>query len=446
MMATKTGSTVVGALACQRDSFLKAFQTTVISCVEHKGHETSKDKQNKKSKKKSDKDESSDIKYAIELADTIIFPEGGGQPTDTGIIETGLEKVAVDEVIRDKLTALHLTKSPVLPGTSVGLSVNWNRRFDHMQQHTGQHLLSAIFDQYNLETLSWAMGDTINYIELPKRVDEDIIDQVGEKVNQAIVDSIPITVEIPDKHGNEVDTSHIPDDYDLSQGLLRIVKIGDLDRNPCCGTHLANTSQIQSIAILHQVNVRGGNSRVHFICGNRVPKYLAKNHELLKNVAGNLLSCQIDEVYDKTKLLNDNYRESNSAKSNLLKELVAIEAKQVFETLKSKPSGVEYFYRKDNNPEAITLFQKELITLVNNNKDSGVNLEATHTIVMFNGINEGGMIKIMGPEAPRIQEELKKILSNLKGGGKGNSFQGKITKYGKGEINSLVDFLDSLKI
>lgn len=442
-MTIKASSTVVGALACQRDSFLKTLKTTVVSCDEHKGHVTAKDKQNKNSKKQSDP---KDLKYAIQLADTIIFPEGGGQPSDTGIIENGQDKWTVDEVIRDKLTALHLTSAPITPGIQVDLQVDWARRFDHMQQHTGQHLLSAIFDQYNLGTLSWSLGEMINYIELPQKVDDSTIQQVSEKVNQAIIDCIDITVETPDIKGDDVDISHLPEDYDLSKGILRIVKIGDLDRNPCCGTHLANTSQIQAVTILHQVNVKGGNSRLYFTCGSRVPKLLAKHHEILKNVSGNILSCQVDEVYDKTKLLNDNYRESNSNKSNLLKELVAIEAKQVFETLKSKESGVDYFYRKDSNPEAITLFQKELLTLINSNKDSGVDLEKSHTIVMFNGQKDGGMIKVMGPEATKIQDEAKNLITNLKGGGKGNSFQGKISSYEKGEISSLTTFLDSLKI
>lgn len=444
-MATKSGSTIVGALACQRDSFLKVFKTTVLACNEHEGHVLSKDKQNKNNKKQTDSTPAA-VQYAIELEDTILFPEGGGQPYDTGVIESESEKHHVEEVVRDKLTALHLTRTPISPGTSVGLSVDWARRFDHMQQHTGQHLVSAIFDQYGLETLSWSSGETMNYVELPKKVDEKTIQEVSEKINQVILDNLPITVETPDLNGDKIDISHLPDDYDLSQGIVRIVRIGDLDRNPCCGTHLASTLQIQGVSLLHQVHVKGGNSRLYFTCGSRVSKMLSKDHEILKNVGGNFLSCQIDEVYDKTKLLNDNYREANSAKSNLLKELVAIEAANVFEKLKSKPSGVEYFYRKDSSPEAVNSFHKELITLANSNKDSGVDFDKTHTVVIFNGFKEGGMIKIMGPETTNLQEEVKKRITNVKGGGKGNSFQGKISNYEKGEINSLIGYLDSLTI
>lgn len=442
-MATKTGSTIVGALACQKDSFLKSLKTTVLSCEPHKGHVTSKDKQNKTKKSK---DEKLETRYAVELQDTVIFPEGGGQPSDVGYIESSEEKVEVVEAIRDKLTALHLTHKPLSPGTEVNLSIDWARRFDHMQQHTGQHLVSAIFDQYNLETLSWSMGETFCYIELPRKVEDDILKEANEKINQAILDAIPITAEVPDGHGHEIDTSHIPEDYDLSQGLLRIVRIGNLDRNPCCGTHLKNTAQIQTITLLHQVGVRGGNSRLYFVSGARAFRYMSKTYDILKNTAGNVLSCQIEEVYDKVKLLNDNYKEASSSKRKILTELFGIEANRIVENFKNG-SKVEWFYRKDSNPESITLFFKELLTAVNANKESGIDLDKSHTVVIFNGLpGEGGMIKIVGPESPKLQEEIKKILTTIKGGGKGSSFQGKITKFEKGEIESLTNYLDNLDL
>ncbi|EGV65107.1 hypothetical protein CANTEDRAFT_97577 [Yamadazyma tenuis ATCC 10573] len=441
------GSTIVGALACQKESFLKTLATTVCSCEPHKGHITPKDKQNKNKKKKdSDASNGTEVKYAIELADTVIFPEGGGQPCDQGFIKSETDEVFVSEAIREGLTALHLSNKPLVPGTKVNVSMDWARRFDHMQQHTGQHLVSAIFDQYDLETLSWGMGDVTCYVELPKKVDEELVNEVNQKVNQAILDAIPITVEVPDGHGHELDLSHLPDDYDISKGLVRIVSIGNLDRNPCCGTHLKNTSQIQAVSILNQVNVRGGNSRVHFVCGSRVYKFAQKNYDILKNVSGGLLSCQPDEVYEKTKLLNDNYREANSTKNNLLKELMGLEAKRMFESFKNG-STLEWAYRKDTDAESLNLLQKELLTLVNNNKDSGIDLDKTHTAVMFTGlVNEPGTIKIMGPESTELSGEIKKILSTIKGGGKGSSFQGKISKYEKGEIDSLVNYLNNFRL
>lgn len=444
-MPTAT-STIVGALACQKNSFLKSFQTSVISCIEY-CPQTAKDKQNKD--KKNGNEDIVDAKlYAIELDDTILFPEGGGQPFDTGsIILPNKSVVPVKLVLRNKLTAMHITSTSIEPGTKVSVEVDWDRRMDVMQQHTGQHLLSAVFDTYNLETLSWSMNDTINYIELPERVNDEIVEEVNKKVNDLILEDIPIEVLTPDEHGEEIDISHIPDDYDISKGIVRIIKIGDLDSNPCCGTHLSSTSQIQALSLLHQVNIRGGNSRLHFICGSRVYQYLIKQYRILKNVAGDQLSCQLDEVADKVNTLNLNYKKSTSRESSLLKELANIEANKIFNVFKGKEEAFEFIYRTNSNPEYITLFQKELSTLINSSKDSGVDINSKHTIVLINGdykSGSGGMIKVMGPKSPEIKGELEQRISGLKGGGKGSSFQGKVSKYEKGELESVLNYLESL--
>ncbi|KAG7660720.1 uncharacterized protein J8A68_005837 [[Candida] subhashii] len=447
MTATATTSAIVGALACQKNSFLKTLTTTVVSSFEFVPPPTSRDKQNKNNKK-SPSPETKVLQYGVELEDTILFPEGGGQPFDKGTITLpDNREIQVKSVLRDKIKAIHITEELIEPGTTVTLTLDWKRRMDIMQQHTGQHLLSAVFDTYKLETLSWSMGDVINYIELPEKVSEEIIAEVNEKVNNLIFEGHNIHVVTPDQHGHEVDVSHLPDDYDISRGIIRIVKIGDLDANPCCGTHLSSTSQIQAIALLHQQSIRGGHSRLYFTCGARVYEYLRKQHDILKNVSGNVLSCQIEEVFDKVNQLNLNYRKANSAVSGLLKEIANMEASKLFDRFKNTDKLIDYIHRSDNNPEYLTLVQKEITTLINGDKSSGVDLSTKHTLVLLNGdypSGTGGMVKILGPKAEELQPELKQRLENLKGGGKGASFQGKITKYGKGELESVLMYLDSI--
>lgn len=433
-------STVVGALACQRNSFLKSFETKVVSCKPYEPILSARDKQNKNKVKDDKKDEAL---FSVELEDTILFPEGGGQPFDTGKL-TLPDNTTVDviKVLRKELAAVHVVPQEVKEGTVVNLSLDWERRLDIMQQHTGQHLVSAVFDSYDLETLSWSMGESINYIELPKRVDDAIIAEASRTINEKIVENIPISVATPDEHGHEIDVSHIPDDYDKSQGVVRIVSIGDMDTNPCCGTHLKSTGQVQAVALLHQTNIRGGNSRLHFACGSRVSRLLEKNHLILKDVSGSQLSCQIEEVGTKVAELNVNYRKVLSREASLLKELAGLKAAAVFEELKEK--SVAFIYRADSSPEYLTACQKELLTLINGNKDSGVNLTDANTVVFINGEykgGNGGMVKIMGPRAEELLAHIKGFIQNIKGGGKGASFQGKVTKYEKGEVEKVLEFL-----
>ena len=448
-MTTMATSTIVGALACQRNSFLKTFQTKVVSCKEYEPIKTSRDKQNKNKTSSKTEEGSREALYALELQDTILFPEGGGQPSDKGVLATVSEKIPVHMVLRQELTAVHVTPQPVEVGSEVTLEVDWKRRLDIMQQHTGQHLISAIFDTYDLETLSWSMGDMINYIELPRKVEQSIINEVSEKVNNMIVENLPIKVTTPDKLGREIDTSHIPDDYDLSKGIVRVVQIGDIDSNPCCGTHLTATGQIQAVAFLHQTNVRGGNSRLHFICGSRVSRQLTAYHLILKDILGMQLSCQIEEVSSKVADLSKNYKKCQARESALLKELAFVEASRVFSDFKDKGVKIASVYRSDSSPEYLTNVQKELTTLINANKDAGVNVSTDQTVVYLNGehrVGTGGMVKITGPLAEEIQQELKKHLKNMKGGGKGSSFQGKITQYEKGEVETVLRYLESLTL
>ena len=133
MMVKNDKPTVVGALACQRNSFLfKGFKTEVLSCTET----TSKDKP----------------KYEVELKDTILFPEGGGQPSDSGYFKIINDEVEVAEpvlipvlsVIRKGLHAIHHINEKIESGTKIEVIVDEEKRMDHMQQHSGQHLLSAI--------------------------------------------------------------------------------------------------------------------------------------------------------------------------------------------------------------------------------------------------------------------------------------------------------------
>lgn len=437
-------STVVGALACQRNSFLKAFETKVVSCKPYEPILSSRDKQNKNKPKKDKEDEGL---YSVELEDTILFPEGGGQPFDKGkFILPDDTEVDVIKVLRKELTAVHVTPREIEPETIVKLSLDWERRLDIMQQHTGQHLVSAVFDTFDLETLSWSMGDSINYIELPRKADDATVAEAANIINQKIIENLPISVATPDEHGHEIDVSHIPDDYDQSKGVVRIVSIGDLDTNPCCGTHLKSTGQVQAVALLHQTNIRGGNSRLYFTCGSRVAKLFEQNYLMLKEVCGSQLSCQIEEVGTKVADLSVNYRKALSREGALLKELASLKASAIFEELKEKK--VATIYRADSSPEYLTACQKELLTLINGNKESGINLTDSRTVVFLNGdykAGNGGMVKIMGPRSEELLANIKSLVQNIKGGGKGASFQGKVSKYEKGEIEKVLEYLQQQK-
>ncbi|GMM37553.1 putative alanine--tRNA ligase [Saccharomycopsis crataegensis] len=443
-------STVVGALACQRDSYLKTFKTIVVNCVEKTPEKPAKSKSKGKSKEKATSGDAPDISslslndgkyYEVELEDTILFPMGGGQPSDTGsIIISDDKSIPVSFVRRDGLIARHQVLEPIAPGTPVSLLLDWHRRLDLMQQHTGQHLLSAILDSRQLPTLSWKMGsgtsvsELVNYLEIPRKLSDEEVTQITDEVNAKILENLPIGVEVPGAEDfSQHKTNKIPEDYDLSKGVLRVVHIGELDANTCCGTHLNSTGQVASISLLHQTHVRGTNSRLHFLCGGRVAQYSSGVHGVMRNVLS-ALSCQMDEVDEKLDGMSTQLRKALGANKSLLEELARLKEKELIEKI-DKGQQVVFEHYCDKSLEFLMNFFKGL--------NAHYNKKIPQTVVLMCGeYKESGAIMIFGGESARVQEiagELKSKIKSLKGGGK-DKWQGKVGAFEKGEIESVKEY------
>lgn len=425
--------TYVGSLACQRDSFLlKGFTTTVVSS-EPAGSKSSK---------------KSPPIYHVELQDTILFPEGGGQPSDTGFLKIlegpdADETIPVSHVFRLGLHAKHSVSRLIEPGTKVEITVDSGKRRDYMQQHTGQHLLSAVLEKkFNLDTLSWSMGgvisvkkkclelnDYFNYIEIARKLTELEIKDLSEEVNKHIlVDPLPIKVhEATQDSVGDLKTHKIPDDYDLSKGIIRTIHIGDIDANPCCGTHLGNTGQIGSILISpSQTTVRGTNSRLYFMCGSRVTKYGEMANGILLTAKG-ILSCQEAQVPEKIARQKDQLQKSIKKEQYWMKELAVYESKTIVEQLKQNKKA---FMLKDTFGTLEYLLQvlKEVSTACQEMS------EYTLLLCGREKQTESGSVIVFSDSGESISDtvsQLSRCLKNLKGGGgkKGGKWQGKATNF-----------------
>jgi misacylated tRNA(Ala) deacylase len=159
---------------------------------------------------------------------------GGGQPADHGTVlplkGDSPDTIPIRNVQREGLRCLLHSPQPLSPGDQVRQVVDFSRRWDHMQQHTGQHLLSAVMNSYdNLNTLGWGMGKEgeMNYVDLPRKPAPDEIREIQDRCNELIRENLPIRVETP----NDAKDNKLPGDYDKSLGVIRVVRIGDLDRN-----------------------------------------------------------------------------------------------------------------------------------------------------------------------------------------------------------------------
>ena len=203
--------------------------------------------------------------YAV-LSDTILYAEGGGQPADHG----ALGDVAVVDVQKRDGELRHLCAAPVALGPVV-VTLAWARRFDHMQQHTGQHLLTAVAqDAFGWRTTSFHLGETVADIELdtPLLTGAEMA-RLEEAVALEIRAARPVTgrrVAPEELPALKVRSRGLPEGF---QGDVRLVEIEGVDLNTCGGTHLRNTAELEALKLLGTEQLRGG-TRLFFVAGGRV--------------------------------------------------------------------------------------------------------------------------------------------------------------------------------
>jgi alanyl-tRNA synthetase len=234
--------------------------------------------------------EVADDRQTLILDQTAFYPTSGGQPHDTG--QVGGVRV-VDVIDRDDEVAHVLGAASALGvGQTVRGEIDWPRRFDHMQQHTGQHILSAAFDrQHGVPTVSFHLGEDSSTIDLARDVSPAEIAAAELEANRVVWDDRPVLVEFAD----EKEASLLPLRKEpVRGGVLRLVEVSDFDLSACGGTHVPRTGMIGIIAVSGWERFKGG-SRVAFVCGQRA----LGAHSRLRDItaaAVRLLSVSADEL------------------------------------------------------------------------------------------------------------------------------------------------------
>lgn len=196
------------------------------------------------------------------------------------------KKLRVVSVVRKGPEAIHSIENEddfnLNVGNEVTMILNWDRRYDHMQQHSGQHLISALLEmQYNYNTKAWWLGTESSYIEIDSMdIKHDEMKRIELLSNSYIAEALPVTVSIyetADNAGDEVTRASRGLPVDLS-GPVRVINIGGLDSNMCCGTHVTNLAQLQVIKLL-SIEKTKKKTLIHFLVGNRVIQKLESSFQ-----------------------------------------------------------------------------------------------------------------------------------------------------------------------
>lgn len=227
------------------DAYIKEFDTKVLKCREGENG------------------------YEIILDESAFYPEGGGQPCDIG----SLGEAEVKDVQEKDGELIHYVDKALKEGSQVHGQINWERRFDLMQQHSGEHMVSGlVHEKYGYNNVGFHMGSDVITIDFSGVLNEEQLQEIEDRVNEKIWENTPVQITYP----SESELENIPyrSKKELT-GQVRIVEFPETDICACCGTHVAHTGEIGAVKFLSVVKFRQG-VRVEMISGKRVIDYFSK--------------------------------------------------------------------------------------------------------------------------------------------------------------------------
>jgi alanyl-tRNA synthetase len=269
---------------------------------------------------------------------TAFYPNSGGQPSDRGTV-AGVDVV---DVIEREDEIVHLTVAAVPVGPAVG-RVDADRRFDHMQQHTGQHILSGAFASlFGLETVGFHMGEETVTIDLAAPdITYDQAAAVERLACEVVFQNRPVTATFWTRE--DLDTAHLRKIPARTENI-RIVEVDEFDLTPCGGTHVRATGEVGLIKIIRTERIRGL-TRVEFVCGRRaLADYRWKNDTV--HASASMLSVHGRELAEAVSRLQSQVKEAKRELEAVTSELRAYQAAEMYRaTPPLEPSGVRVLAR-----------------------------------------------------------------------------------------------------
>lgn len=259
--------------------------------------------------------------FAVVLDQTAFYPEGGGQPADHGSLGGACVLDARDE----DGTVVHITASPVRVGETVQGDVDWMRRFDHMQQHTGEHLLSGVIkSQFGYDNVGFHIGPDVVRVDVSGPLSEQDVREIEQAVNWVIWQNGEVRAlwstpeelaDMPYRSKKEL------------EGPVRIIDAAGADLCACCGTHVARCAEVGAVKVLSAQNYKGG-TRLSIVCGMRALRDYTIKCENASQIS-NLLSAKVNEIAPAVERLQAESEELKARIARLENELFACRARQL---------------------------------------------------------------------------------------------------------------------
>jgi alanyl-tRNA synthetase len=376
-----------------RDSFLYDFQANVLEAEERDG------------------------KTLVVLDRTAFYPTSGGQVHDVGILAFGEGRASrilvVDVAEGEDGSIRHFTSHPVPQGTSVYASIDAPRRLDHMQQHTGQHILSAAFVRlFDIPTVSFHMGAESCTIDLEtSSLSAAQVESAERLANEIITEDRAVRIRFAAlERARKLGVRKLPA---KQTGELRLIDITDFDLTACGGTHASSTGQVGSILLRKVEKVKQG-MRVEFVCGQRAVKTVRKDYATLVEAAG-LYSAHIHDVPQQIQRSLEETKAAGKAQHKLLEEIAELQAEKLLAGNNGSPRTVVAVF-----PERDAVFIKMLALKLTAGKSGVVALLAS-------GTEQLTLVFVQSPgQKTNMGQLMKEVMTQLggRGGGAADLAQG----------------------
>lgn len=289
---------------------LKNCQATVLACEEKGG------------------------KFFIELDQTVIFPEGGGQLSDRGKINN----VNVLHASEKDGRLWHECDAPLEVSAEVEVTLDWEVRLDRMQQHCGEHILSFVcWKLFDSNNIGFHMNEDTVTVDLDKALSEEELLQVEQESNAIIWENRPITVlNLESEEAAKLPMRKFNANL---QGILRIVAVENADVCTCCGTHPPVTGMVGCLKIMRAERRKQG-QRLEILCGARAMAEYAKQNRILRDLATDL-SSKVDEVPERYAKLKEEMANLNEALKEKTAKLLDIEIQEVLAKAETRADGAK---------------------------------------------------------------------------------------------------------
>ena len=256
--------------------------------------------------------------YRVVLDQTVFFPEGGGQYADTGVLGT----VNVTDVHEKDY---HYTTAPLEVGSIVTGKINWEERFEKMQQHTGEHIVSGIVhERFGYNNVGFHLGADYCTMDFDGTISKEQLKEIEAAANEAVYQDLEIEILYPSK--DELKDMDYRSKIEI-EGQVRIVKIPGYDVCACCAPHVKTTGEIGAVKLVSMANYKGG-ERITMLCGRRAMRDYEKKDAMTKEISA-LLCAKEYEVADAVGKLKDEQTRMKSQIAELQQKLLEFRVAEI---------------------------------------------------------------------------------------------------------------------